>query len=114
MRFQAISNPIRSIRSPELLVHYGALKILHVHRLMALTVPFTLRAFLKLLCWGRAQAVGCSLVALSDYTAVGASEVSLREGQQAELLKVGCAGWWYVRLAGTCLQLAVMSTELHY
>lgn len=49
---------------------------------------------------GYLQAVGCSLVALSDYTAVGTSEVSLREGQQAELLKVGCAGWWYVRLAG--------------
>ncbi|CAH0724625.1 unnamed protein product, partial [Brenthis ino] len=45
-------------------------------------------------------AVGCALVALSDYTAVGASEVSLREGQHADLLKVGCAGWWYVRLAG--------------
>lgn len=44
--------------------------------------------------------MGCALVALSDYTAVGASEVSLREGQHAELLKVGCAGWWYVRLAG--------------
>ncbi|KAF9423251.1 hypothetical protein HW555_001320 [Spodoptera exigua] len=41
-------------------------------------------------------AVGCALVALSDYTAVGPSEVSLREGQHAELLKVGCAGWWYV------------------
>ncbi|XP_012551107.1 guanine nucleotide exchange factor DBS isoform X2 [Bombyx mori] len=47
-----------------------------------------------------APAVGCGLVALSDYTAVGPSEVSLREGQHAELLKVGCAGWWYVRLAG--------------
>ncbi|KAG7310761.1 hypothetical protein JYU34_003572 [Plutella xylostella] len=47
-----------------------------------------------------APAVGCALIALSDYTAVGASEVSLREGQHAELLKVGCAGWWYVRLAG--------------
>ncbi|XP_035444630.1 guanine nucleotide exchange factor DBS isoform X2 [Spodoptera frugiperda] len=45
-------------------------------------------------------AVGCALVALSDYTAVGPSEVSLRDGQHAELLKVGCAGWWYVRLAG--------------
>ncbi|KPI91811.1 Guanine nucleotide exchange factor DBS [Papilio xuthus] len=45
-------------------------------------------------------AVGCLLVALSEYSAVGASEVSLREGQHAELLKVGCAGWWYVRLAG--------------
>ncbi|XP_045491774.1 guanine nucleotide exchange factor DBS-like isoform X3 [Colias croceus] len=47
-----------------------------------------------------APAVGSSLVALSEYAAVGASEVSLREGQHAELLKVGCAGWWYVRLAG--------------
>ncbi|XP_072946179.1 guanine nucleotide exchange factor DBS-like isoform X2 [Epargyreus clarus] len=47
-----------------------------------------------------APAVGCALVALSEYTAVGGSEVSLREGQHAELLKVGCAGWWYVRLAG--------------
>ncbi|XP_050674224.1 guanine nucleotide exchange factor DBS-like isoform X3 [Leptidea sinapis] len=47
-----------------------------------------------------APAVGSALMALSDYTAVGASEVSLREGQHAELLKVGCAGWWYVRLAG--------------
>ncbi|KAF9798084.1 hypothetical protein SFRURICE_016474 [Spodoptera frugiperda] len=46
------------------------------------------------------MAVGCALVALSDYTAVGPSEVSLRDGQHAELLKVGCAGWWYVRLAG--------------
>ncbi|CAG4983677.1 unnamed protein product [Colias eurytheme] len=46
------------------------------------------------------RAVGSSLVALSEYAAVGASEVSLREGQHAELLKVGCAGWWYVRLAG--------------
>ncbi|XP_041975646.1 guanine nucleotide exchange factor DBS-like isoform X3 [Aricia agestis] len=44
--------------------------------------------------------VGCSLVALAEYTAVGGSEVSLREGQHAELLKVGCAGWWYVRIAG--------------
>ncbi|CAH0695017.1 unnamed protein product [Spodoptera exigua] len=50
--------------------------------------------------WCVWQAVGCALVALSDYTAVGPSEVSLREGQHAELLKVGCAGWWYVRLAG--------------
>ncbi|KOB75348.1 Uncharacterized protein OBRU01_07642 [Operophtera brumata] len=47
-----------------------------------------------------APVVGCGLVALSDYTAVGPSEVSLREGQNAELLKVGCAGWWYVRLGG--------------
>ncbi|XP_037089598.1 guanine nucleotide exchange factor DBS-like [Pollicipes pollicipes] len=34
---------------------------------------------------------------LADYQAVGLSEVSLREGDIVQLLKVGCAGWWYVR-----------------
>ncbi|KAF0301033.1 Guanine nucleotide exchange factor DBS [Amphibalanus amphitrite] len=37
---------------------------------------------------------------LADYQAVGLSEVSLREGDTVELLKVGCAGWWYVRTPG--------------
>ncbi|XP_047737452.1 guanine nucleotide exchange factor DBS isoform X2 [Hyalella azteca] len=35
---------------------------------------------------------------LADYTAMGPSEVSLREGDLVELVKVGCAGWWYVRV----------------
>lgn len=47
-----------------------------------------------------APVVGATLVALADYCAVGPSEVSLREGDAAELLKVGCAGWWFVRLTG--------------
>lgn len=34
--------------------------------------------------------------------AVGHSEVSMREGDMVELLKVGCAGWWYVRILGKC------------
>ncbi|XP_067010975.1 guanine nucleotide exchange factor DBS [Anabrus simplex] len=40
-------------------------------------------------------------VALADYCAVGHSEVSMKEGDTVELLKVGCAGWWYVRVSGT-------------
>lgn len=39
-------------------------------------------------------------IALADYCAVGHSEVSMKEGDVVELLKVGCAGWWYVRLLG--------------
>lgn len=39
-------------------------------------------------------------VALADYCAVGNSEVNMREGDMVELLKVGCAGWWFVRVIG--------------
>ncbi|XP_045118170.1 guanine nucleotide exchange factor DBS-like isoform X4 [Portunus trituberculatus] len=38
---------------------------------------------------------------LADYNAMGSSEVSLREGDYVDLIKVGCAGWWYVRVTGT-------------
>ncbi|CAL4075150.1 unnamed protein product, partial [Meganyctiphanes norvegica] len=38
---------------------------------------------------------------LADYNAMGNSEVSLREGDFVDLIKVGCAGWWYVRVTGT-------------
>ncbi|KAL9912855.1 guanine nucleotide exchange factor DBS isoform 10-T12 [Glossina fuscipes fuscipes] len=41
---------------------------------------------------------GSKYVALADYVAVGHSEVSMHEGDTVELLKVGCAGWWYVRI----------------
>ncbi|XP_056645987.1 guanine nucleotide exchange factor DBS-like isoform X1 [Diorhabda sublineata] len=40
-------------------------------------------------------------VALADYCAVGNSEVNIKEGDIVELLKVGCAGWWFVRMIGT-------------
>lgn len=40
-------------------------------------------------------------MALADYCAVGQSEVTMREGDTLELLKVGCAGWWFVKLVGT-------------
>ncbi|XP_046866240.1 guanine nucleotide exchange factor DBS isoform X2 [Drosophila willistoni] len=44
---------------------------------------------------------GSKFIALADYTAMGHSEVSMREGETIELLKVGCAGWWYVRVLDT-------------
>lgn len=37
---------------------------------------------------------------MADYCAVGNSEVNMREGDTVELLKVGCAGWWFVRVLG--------------
>ncbi|CAH1103228.1 unnamed protein product [Psylliodes chrysocephalus] len=40
-------------------------------------------------------------VALADYCAIGNSEVNMKEGDVVELLKVGCAGWWFVRMIGT-------------
>ncbi|XP_020815342.1 guanine nucleotide exchange factor DBS-like [Drosophila serrata] len=47
---------------------------------------------------------GSKFIALADYTAMGNSEVSLHEGDTIELLKVGCAGWWYVRVLDTCAE----------
>lgn len=29
---------------------------------------------------------------------MGHSEVSMKEGDIVELLKIGCAGWWYVKI----------------
>ncbi|KAG7199653.1 hypothetical protein KM043_014246 [Ampulex compressa] len=46
-------------------------------------------------------APGGRYVALADYCAVGQSEVTMREGDNLELLKVGCAGWWFVKLVGS-------------
>uniref|UniRef100_A0A146KXI3 Guanine nucleotide exchange factor DBS n=4 Tax=Lygus hesperus TaxID=30085 RepID=A0A146KXI3_LYGHE len=38
--------------------------------------------------------------ALADYTPFGHNELPMKEGDLVTLLKVGCAGWWYVRLYG--------------
>lgn len=38
-------------------------------------------------------------IALADYNAIGHNEVSIKEGDIFELLKVGCAGWWFVRFS---------------
>ena len=34
---------------------------------------------------------------LAEYTAISAREVELQEGEMVSLVKIGCAGWWYVR-----------------
>jgi len=31
---------------------------------------------------------------------MGNSEVSMKEGAMVELKKVGCAGWWFVKVLG--------------
>lgn len=62
---------------------------------------------------------GSKFIALADYTAMGHSEVSMREGEAIELLKVGCAGWWYVRvlgnwsLNGACFTNCMFSLNIH-
>ncbi|RZB40169.1 guanine nucleotide exchange factor DBS-like, partial [Asbolus verrucosus] len=43
-------------------------------------------------------------VALADYCAIGSSEVNMKEGDMVELLKVGCAGWWFVKVIGSSLE----------
>jgi len=35
---------------------------------------------------------------LADYMALTARELNLQEGESVQLIKIGCAGWWYVRL----------------
>ncbi|XP_046621316.1 guanine nucleotide exchange factor DBS-like isoform X1 [Neodiprion virginianus] len=47
---------------------------------------------------------GGRYIALADYCAVGESEVTMHEGDSLELLKVGCAGWWFVKLISTGLE----------
>ncbi|XP_076323895.1 guanine nucleotide exchange factor DBS isoform X2 [Tachypleus tridentatus] len=45
--------------------------------------------------------IGSSYQALGDYEAVDVGEASLTEGQVVEVERVGCAGWWYVRVTET-------------
>lgn len=45
---------------------------------------------------------GTKFVSLADYCAMGNSEVSMKEGETVVLKKLGCAGWWYVRVLGKC------------
>jgi len=35
---------------------------------------------------------------LADYSAMSTGEVSLKEGDIVNMLKVGCAGWWFVKV----------------
>lgn len=43
---------------------------------------------------------GSRFISLADYCAMGHSEVTMKEGDNVELLKVGCAGWWFVKVLG--------------
>jgi hypothetical protein len=43
---------------------------------------------------------GGRFTALADYCAMGHGEVSMHEGDAVELVKVGCAGWWYIKVIG--------------
>ena len=36
---------------------------------------------------------------LADYSALSDRELSMQEGEVVELVKVGCGGWWFVRVA---------------
>ncbi|XP_038122208.1 guanine nucleotide exchange factor DBS isoform X4 [Culex quinquefasciatus] len=47
---------------------------------------------------------GHKFVSLADYCAMGNSEVSMKETDIVELLKIGCAGWWFVKVIGTGLE----------
>lgn len=41
---------------------------------------------------------GHRYVVLADYMALTSREIDLNEDEIVELVKVGCAGWWYVRI----------------
>lgn len=43
---------------------------------------------------------GTKFISLADYCAMGNSEVSMKEGSAVELKKIGCAGWWFVKVLG--------------
>ena len=36
---------------------------------------------------------------LADYMALTGRELNLQDGESVQLIKIGCAGWWFVRLA---------------
>ena len=41
---------------------------------------------------------GQKFMVLADYMALTSREIDLAEDEVVELVKVGCAGWWYVRI----------------
>lgn len=57
---------------------------------------------------------GSRFIALADYCAVGHSEVSMKEGETVELLKIGCAGWWFVRVLGNNIFKYIISIKLNF
>ncbi|XP_065576219.1 guanine nucleotide exchange factor DBS-like isoform X3 [Artemia franciscana] len=45
-------------------------------------------------------------LALADYAPLGPAEVKMQEGDLVELLRIGSAGWWYVRVPGQNSQIS--------
>ena len=41
---------------------------------------------------------GNRYLVLADYMALTSREIDLSEDEVVELIKVGCSGWWYVRM----------------
>jgi len=52
-------------------------------------------------------------IALADYNAMGSAEISLKEGEILSLVKVGCAGWWFVKHLNASGEFTI-SLILHY
>ncbi|KAG1682081.1 Guanine nucleotide exchange factor DBS [Nymphon striatum] len=50
---------------------------------------------------GISQVLNTRYFALEDYNAVDVGEVSMREGDIVEVVRVGCAGYWYVKLTNS-------------
>ena len=51
------------------------------------------------ICRRRHHRGGDRYIVLADYMALTTREIDLSEDDVVELVKVGCAGWWYVKLA---------------
>ena len=53
-------------------------------------------------------------VSLADYDAASETEVSLKGRDRVELLKVGCAGWWFVKLLGNDLCILCVINMMYF
>ena len=38
-------------------------------------------------------------IVLADYMALTSREIDLSEDEVVDVIKIGCAGWWYVKLS---------------
>ena len=47
-------------------------------------------------CWQ--YMMTCRYLVLADYDPLSDRELGLRQTELVDLLKTGCAGWWFVRL----------------
>lgn len=53
-------------------------------------------------------------VSLADYDAASETEVSIKGRDRVELLKVGCAGWWFVKLLGNDLCILCVINMMYF